>query len=321
MLPGSPHLMSNVHIEHEGHDTTVEQAAKQYFGEGSAERKHAALAQYYRSRRMACIVFSVDETLSRRPVVSNDRVADFAESNSDIALAFGSFNPHRGPEAVAEARGLVASGRIHGLKFHPPLQQFSPSDRVAYPLYEVFAQARLPGIFHTGHSGIGSGMPGGGGVRLKYGNPMPIDGCRGGFPRYADHHGASGFPLARRSDLHLPAQAAGLHRSIRMVAEILFAHPGAIRQYAAETQSPVWFRLSPDYSRPLVIGFRQNRHPGRGTSLDFERECREVVSFEWNGGRVVRPTRIERVSPHDQAAENCWVWKEWKGAQPHFCHR
>ncbi len=182
MLPGSPHLMSNVHIEHEGHDTTVEQAAKQYFGGGSAERKHAALAQYYRSRRMACIVFSVDETLSRRPVVSNDRVADFAESNSDIALAFGSFNPHCGPEAVAEARGWVASGRIHGLKFHPPLQQFSPSDRVAYPLYEVFAQARLPGIFHTGHSGIGSGMPGGGGVRLKYGNPMPIDDVAVDFP-------------------------------------------------------------------------------------------------------------------------------------------
>src|SRR5882762_8661931 len=74
MSPGSPHLMSNVHIEHDCHDTTVEQAAKQYFGGGSAERKHAALAQYYRSRRMACIVFSLDETLSRRPVVSNDRV-------------------------------------------------------------------------------------------------------------------------------------------------------------------------------------------------------------------------------------------------------
>src|SRR6266576_1843282 len=99
----------HVHIEHEGYDTTVEQAAKQYFGGGSAQRDHAALAEYYRSRKMACIVFSVDETLSRRPVVSNDQVADFAESNSDIALAFGSFNPHRGPEAVAEARGLVAS--------------------------------------------------------------------------------------------------------------------------------------------------------------------------------------------------------------------
>lgn len=70
----------HVHIEHEGHDTTVEQAAKKYFGGGSAERDHAALADYYRSRKMACIVFSVDETLSRRPVVSNDQVADLARA-------------------------------------------------------------------------------------------------------------------------------------------------------------------------------------------------------------------------------------------------
>ena len=172
----------HVHIEHEGHDTTVEQAAKKYFGGGSAQRSHATLAEYYRSRNMACVVFSVDETLSRRPVVSNDKVADFAENNSDIAVAFCSLNPHRGQEAVTEARRLVASGRIRGLKLHPPLQQFSPSDHLAYPLYEVFAEARLPVIFHTGHSGIGSGMPGGGGVRLKYGDPMPIDDVAVDFP-------------------------------------------------------------------------------------------------------------------------------------------
>jgi predicted TIM-barrel fold metal-dependent hydrolase len=172
----------HVHIEHEGHDTTVEQAAKKYFGAGSAQRDHATLAEYYRSRNMACVVFSVDEALSRRPVVSNDKVADFAENNSDIVIAFCSLNPHRGSEAVAEARRLLKSGRIHGLKLHPPLQQFSPNDRLAYPLYEVFAEARLPVIFHTGHSGIGSGMPGGGGVRLKYGNPMPIDDVAVDFP-------------------------------------------------------------------------------------------------------------------------------------------
>ena len=71
---------------------------------------------------------------------------------------------------------------MRGLKLHPPLQQFVPSDRVAYPLYEVFAEARLPVVFHTGHSGIGSGMRGGGGVRLKYGNPMPIDDVAVDFP-------------------------------------------------------------------------------------------------------------------------------------------
>ena len=61
------------------------------------------------------------------------------------------------PEAVREARRLVAAGGVRGLKLHPPLQQFFPNDRIAYPLYEVFAEARLPVLFHTGHSGIGTG--------------------------------------------------------------------------------------------------------------------------------------------------------------------
>ena len=37
-----------------------------------------ALAEYYRSRRMACVVFTVDERLSGRPPVANDAVLDFA---------------------------------------------------------------------------------------------------------------------------------------------------------------------------------------------------------------------------------------------------
>jgi predicted TIM-barrel fold metal-dependent hydrolase len=131
---------------------------------------------------MAFVVFSVDERLSGRPQVSNDEVAEFAAANADIALAFASINPHRGAEGVREARRLVDAGRVRGLKLHPPLQEFWPSDRIAYPLYEVFAAAGLPVLFHTGHSGIGTGMPGGGGIRLKYGNPMPIDDVAVDFP-------------------------------------------------------------------------------------------------------------------------------------------
>jgi predicted TIM-barrel fold metal-dependent hydrolase len=141
-----------------------------------------ALADYYRSRKIGCVVFTVDETLSRRPQVSNDAVVEFAAANADIAMAFASLNPTRGADVVREARRLVASGGIRGLKLHPPLQEFFPNDRLAYPLYEVFAEARLPVLFHTGHSGIGSGMPGGGGIRLKYGHPMPIDDVAVDFP-------------------------------------------------------------------------------------------------------------------------------------------
>jgi predicted TIM-barrel fold metal-dependent hydrolase len=172
----------HVHLEAPDDHSSADRAARKYFGESGAARNAEGLAEYYRSRRMAFVIFSVDERLSGRPQLSNDEVADFASANADIAIAFASIDPHRGVDGVAEARRLVSSGRVRGLKLHPPLQQFDPNDRLAYPLYEVFAEARLPVLFHTGHSGIGTGMPGGGGIRLKYGNPMPIDDVAVDFP-------------------------------------------------------------------------------------------------------------------------------------------
>jgi predicted TIM-barrel fold metal-dependent hydrolase len=53
---------------------------------------------------------------------------------------------------------------------------------MAYPIYEVIAEYKLPAIFHTGHSGMGTGMPGGGGLRLKYGQPILIDDVAVDFP-------------------------------------------------------------------------------------------------------------------------------------------
>ena len=172
----------HVHIEHTGKDSAADAAAKKYFGDTGAAREPDLLAQYYRDRGIGCVVFPVDERLTGRPAVSNDSVAEFAAANSDIAIAFASIDPTRGPEAVREARRLVATGNIRGLKLHPPLQQFHANDKVAYPFYEAVAAAKLPVVFHTGHSGIGTGMPGGGGIRLKYGNPMDIDDVAVDFP-------------------------------------------------------------------------------------------------------------------------------------------
>ena len=97
----------HVHIEHTGEDTDVERAAGQYFGASGVTRDRQALADYYRSRKIGCVVFTVAETLSKRPQVSNDEVADFAAANADIAMAFASLNPHDGQRAVDEARRLV----------------------------------------------------------------------------------------------------------------------------------------------------------------------------------------------------------------------
>jgi predicted TIM-barrel fold metal-dependent hydrolase len=172
---------THVHIEPDVEDNAADLAARKYFGDTGVARGRNELADYYRSRKIGCVVFSVDERLTGRPQVSNDDVATFAEENSDIIMAFASVDPTRGAEALTEARRLIQRG-VKGFKLHPPLQQFFPNDKMAYPFYEVIAEARLPVIFHTGHSGIGTGMPGGGGIRLKYGNPMDIDDVAVDFP-------------------------------------------------------------------------------------------------------------------------------------------
>ena len=172
----------HVHLEAVNEATATDAAAKKYFGESGASRDPQALAEYYRSRKMAFVIFAVDEKLTGRPRVTNEEVIRFAADNADVAIPFASIDPHRGMEGVREAKRLIAEGLVRGLKLHPPVQQFSPDDKMVYPLYEVFAEARLPVLFHTGHSGIGTGMPGGGGVRLKYGNPMPIDDVAVDFP-------------------------------------------------------------------------------------------------------------------------------------------
>ncbi len=200
----------HVHIEHTGDASSADTAAEKYFGSSGAPRERNALADYYRSRNMACVVFTVDERLTGRPMVPNDEVIQFAHDNADVAIPFASIDPTRGPEAVREARRLVAAG-ARGLKLHPPLQQFSPNDPIAYPLYEVFAEAKLPVLFHTGHSGIGTGMPGGGGIRLKYGNPMPIDDVAVDFPDLPIILAHPSFPMAGRSDFDLPAQTATVY--------------------------------------------------------------------------------------------------------------
>jgi predicted TIM-barrel fold metal-dependent hydrolase len=158
------------------------QQAGRYFGDVAAPPSLDAMAAYYRERKIAAVVFSVDVMGATGVHVSNDDVLAFAERNEDIVVPFVSVDPRRGAAAVAEAQRLIATGRVRGFKLHPQIQAFAANDPAIYPLYEVIEAARLPVIVHTGHSGMGTGMRGGGGIRLKYGNPMLLDDVAVDFP-------------------------------------------------------------------------------------------------------------------------------------------
>jgi predicted TIM-barrel fold metal-dependent hydrolase len=157
-------------------------AARAYFGEEGLPTV-ADVAAYYRERSMAAVVFTVDaETQTGRAAVRNEEIAEVAAANADVLIPFASVDPGKGARAVAEARRLIDDHGVKGFKFHPNVQAFFPNDRSVYPLYEVIAEAGLPALFHTGHSGIGTGLPGGGGIRLKYSNPIHVDDVAVDFP-------------------------------------------------------------------------------------------------------------------------------------------
>jgi len=162
--------------------TEVLAAAAKYFGGSPPQPTAREVADYYRRRNMLAVIFNIDDEAGMgRRRLGNDEVLQAARENPDVLIPFGSVDPHKGKLAVLEARELIEAG-VRGFKFHPNTQAFWPNDPEHYPLYEVIAQAGLIALFHSGTTGIGAGMPGGGGVRLKYSNPMRVDDVAADFP-------------------------------------------------------------------------------------------------------------------------------------------
>jgi len=156
-------------------------AAQRYFGEDATPTVDD-VAAYYRARKLAAVVFTVDaETVTGRASAPNEEIAAVAAANDDVLIPFASVDPHR-PNAAEEVQRLARDHGVRGFKFHPNIQAFFPNDRTFYPVYEAIEAAGVPALFHTGHSGIGTGLPGGGGIRLKYSNPMHVDDVAVDFP-------------------------------------------------------------------------------------------------------------------------------------------
>jgi uncharacterized protein len=179
----------HVHVESDGHgnysmDDELLAASARYF---RADHDRAPtveqIADYYRERQMAAVVFTVDATTATgHPALSSEEIADRAAHHADVLIPFGSVDPLAPAEAVRRARRLVAGHGVRGFKFHPSVQGFTPNDPAVYPLYEAIEELGVPVVFHTGQTGIGAGLPGGRGIKLRLSDPMLIDDVAADFP-------------------------------------------------------------------------------------------------------------------------------------------
>lgn len=178
---------AHVHIEVDEHGQSsvpheLSEAASKYFSTSGPRPDLDSVAAYYRERKTAAVVFTVDAQtqLHHAPLDSAD-IAAGAARNNDILIPYGSVDPRR-PDALDRIRRLAEDSGVRGFKFHPTVQGFDPSDEQYYPLYAAISDAGVPALFHTGQTGIGAGMPGGYGFRLGLSNPMLLDSVAADFP-------------------------------------------------------------------------------------------------------------------------------------------
>jgi uncharacterized protein len=179
----------HVHVEADEHghlslDQELLDASAAYFkgAEGRAPTV-TDLATRYRSAGMAAVVFTVDaSTATGHPALSSEEIAEAAAQHADVLIPFGSVDPLQGDVAVRRARALVEDHGVRGFKFHPSLQAFSPHDTRFSPLWATLEELGVPALFHTGQNGIGAGLPGGRGIKLRYSNPLLLDDVAADFP-------------------------------------------------------------------------------------------------------------------------------------------
>jgi len=163
----------------------LEEASAEYFKVAHEARKPTLdeIGAYYRELKMAAVVFTVDaESATGIKAVPNEEIAEAALRYPDAIIPFASIDPAKGKAGAKQVRRLAEERGVRGFKFHPNVQAFFPNDRMAYPLYEAIEECGAISVFHTGQTGIGAGAPGGGGIRLKYSNPMFVDDVAADFP-------------------------------------------------------------------------------------------------------------------------------------------
>ena len=179
---------THVHVQfdssgHRSLPTDLLEAMDGYFGHAPRALSVDELAEYYRERSMAAVVFTVDARTAMGVLPNSiEEIAEGAARNADVLIPFGSVDPRTGAEAIDTARRLVEEHGVRGFKFHPSLQAFDPSDAEFAPLWGAIEQLGVPVVIHTGQTGVGAGMPGGYGIKLRYSNPMLIDDVAADFP-------------------------------------------------------------------------------------------------------------------------------------------
>ena len=186
------HLPTREWLDETMHGYT--EPAERYFRAQVPRKTLQEVAAEYQRLDILGVLLAWDaETATHRPRLSNEYVAQAVADFPESFVGFGSVDPLKGGEAVNGIDRIKELG-LKGVKFHPSIQRFAPDDERFWQIFERCEQLGLIGLFHTGTSGVGAGMPGGQGIRLDYCRPIRLDTVAAEFPSFQIVAAHFGFP-------------------------------------------------------------------------------------------------------------------------------
>lgn len=107
-------------------------------------------------------------------VSANEMVANYMALAPTRLFGFASVDPNR-PDAAERLRHALYELGLKGLKLGPIYQNFSPTDAIVQPLYEICQEAGAPILWHQGTSFVRRGP-------LEYCNPVLLDPVARAYP-------------------------------------------------------------------------------------------------------------------------------------------
>jgi uncharacterized protein len=155
-----------------------------YWGHAWTPRAEEEVIADFRAANVQAVLVAFDiETQVGAPPCTNEYVASLRdEYPDDIRQAWGAVDPFKGEEAILQAEKAVRELHVLGFHFHPIMGRFSVDDRRLYPLWETINSLKVPVMVDIGTTGMGAGMPGGSGTRIRYAHPSAIDALAADFP-------------------------------------------------------------------------------------------------------------------------------------------
>lgn len=135
------------------------------------------------------------ETTAGTPPCSNDFVAGMQKRHPErIIQAWGAVDPFKGEAAIQEARHAIQDLHLLGFHFHPIMGHFAVNERRLYPLFEAINGLKVPVMIDVGTTGMGAGMPGGMGAKIRHAHPSALDELAADFPNLTIVAAHPGWP-------------------------------------------------------------------------------------------------------------------------------